>query len=95
MTAFTGRRPPGPARAPARPGLLPVWILAIVGMTYASAVAVRTSYDDPGRDRAYAGTVGDSPASIAMAGPPGRADRHDGGILIYETSLTALARASA
>jgi len=68
---------------------LPVWILAIVGLTYVSAAAVRRTYDTPAEIEAYAANIGSSPASVAMAGPP-VALREIGGILIYETSLTAL-----
>ena len=68
---------------------LPVWILAIVGLTYASAAAVRRTYDTPAEIESYAANIGSSPASVAMAGPP-VALREIGGILIYETSMTAL-----
>jgi ABC-2 type transport system permease protein len=68
---------------------LPVWILAVVGLTYASAAAVRRTYDTQVEIDSYAANIGGSPASIAMAGPP-VALREIGGILIYETSLTAL-----
>jgi ABC-2 type transport system permease protein len=68
---------------------LPVWILAIVVLTYASAAAVRRTYDTQVEIDSYAANIGSSPASVAMAGPP-VALREIGGILIYETSLTAL-----
>lgn len=68
---------------------LPVWILTIVAVTYVSAAAVRRTYDTPAAIASYAVNMGGSPASIAMAGPP-IALREIGGILIYETSLTAL-----
>ena len=68
---------------------LPVWILAIVLVTYASAAAVRRTYDTPVEIASYAVNIGGSPASIAMAGPPIALTRI-GGILVYETSLTAL-----
>ncbi|HEU4515245.1 MAG TPA: ABC transporter permease [Nocardioidaceae bacterium] len=68
---------------------LPVWIVAIVVVVYASLSAVRDLYTTPSAIAAYATTVGGSPASIALAGPPFAMDQI-GGILIYETSLTAL-----
>ncbi len=68
---------------------LPVWILSIVVLTYASAAAVRRTYDTPVEIASYAINVGGSPASVAMAGPP-IALTQIGGILVYETSLTVL-----
>lgn len=68
---------------------LPVWVLALVGLTWASAAAVRRTYDTPAEILAYATNIGGSPASVAMAGPP-IALEEIGGILIYETSLSAL-----
>ncbi|HLN78137.1 MAG TPA: hypothetical protein VK204_13905 [Nocardioidaceae bacterium] len=68
---------------------LPVWILSILGVTYASVAAVRRTYDTPVEIASYAVNVGGSPAAVAIGGPP-VALRQIGGILIYETSLTAL-----
>jgi ABC-2 type transport system permease protein len=68
---------------------LPVWVLSIVVVTYLSLSAVREVYATPRAIAAYAATVGTSPASVALAGPPFAMDQI-GGILIYETSLTAL-----
>lgn len=68
---------------------LPVWVLAIVTVTWVSAAAVRRTYDTPVEITAYAVNVGGSPASVALGGPP-VALHQIGGILIYETSLTAL-----
>src|SRR5680860_562806 len=68
---------------------LPIWVLLIVGIVYASAVAVSDTYSTPDQITAYASTMGTSPAVIAMAGPPYALDTL-GGILVYETSLTAL-----
>lgn len=68
---------------------LPVWVLAIVTLTYASTAAVRRTYDTPAEITSYAANMGTSPASIAMAGPA-VALEEIGGILVYETSLTAL-----
>lgn len=68
---------------------LPVWILSIVVVIYVSAAAVRRTYDTPVEMASYAFNMGSSAASIAMAGPP-VALSEIGGILIYETSMTAL-----
>lgn len=68
---------------------LPVWILALVATVYASLAAVRRTYDTPAEILSYAKNMGGSPASVAMAGPA-VALEEVGGILIYETSLTAL-----
>jgi ABC-2 type transport system permease protein len=68
---------------------LPVWIGSILVITYASAQAVTSTYDTPTEIASYAHNLGNSPATIAMAGPP-VALNQIGGILVYETSLTAL-----
>jgi ABC-2 type transport system permease protein len=68
---------------------IPVWILGITGIVLASAQAVGRAYQTPEQIRAYADTMGTSPAAIAMAGPPFALDTV-GGILVYETSVTAL-----
>lgn len=68
---------------------LPVWILAILGIVYFSSAAVPDVYGSPEAIRAYQQTVGTSPAAIAMSGPPVALDTL-GGILVYETSVTAL-----
>jgi ABC-2 type transport system permease protein len=89
MTAFTGVGPLVRFVLRRDRIYLAVWILAIVGIVYASLGAVRGLYDTPAKIAAYARTVEQSPASVAMAGPPLGLDQV-GGILIYETSLTAL-----
>lgn len=68
---------------------LPIWILSIVGIVYASAGSVSRAYSTPDQIQAYASTMGSSPAVISMSGPPVALDTL-GGILVYETSLTAL-----
>jgi ABC-2 type transport system permease protein len=68
---------------------LPVWVGSLVGVTYASAAAVADTYDTPVKIASYAVNIGDSPVSIATAGPPVALDTL-GGILVLETSLTAL-----
>jgi ABC-2 type transport system permease protein len=89
MTAFTGV--PQLVRFVLRRDrvYLPVWVLSIVLVTYASAAAVRRTYDTPVEIASYAVNIGGSPASVAMAGPP-IALTQIGGILVYETSMTAL-----
>jgi len=67
---------------------LPVWLLAIIGITYASAAAVASTYDSPAEIASYGNNIGSSPAGIAMGGPPVALDTQ-GGILVYETALTA------
>ncbi|MGN6575317.1 MAG: ABC transporter permease [Nocardioides sp.] len=68
---------------------LPVWIGSILAITYASAEAVANTYNTPTEIASYAENLGNSPATIAMAGPPVALEQI-GGILVYETSLTAL-----
>jgi ABC-2 type transport system permease protein len=89
MTAFTGVGPLVRFLLRRDRVYLPVWILAIVSIVYVSLGAVRGLYDTPATIAAYARTVEMSPASVAMAGPPLGLDQV-GGILVYETSLTAL-----
>ena len=68
---------------------LPIWVLAIVGIVYASAGAVSQTYSTPEEVEGYASTMGTSPAAIAMAGPPVALDTV-GGIVVNETAITAL-----
>ena len=68
---------------------LPIWIVALLGTIYASAGAVANTYDTPLKIASYANTLGTSPATIAVNGPAVALDTQSG-ILIYETSLTAL-----
>jgi len=68
---------------------LPVWVLSIVSVIYLSVASVRRTYDTPAEVASYGANVGTSPAAIAVSGPPVALDEI-GGVLIYETSLTAL-----
>jgi ABC-2 type transport system permease protein len=68
---------------------LPVWLVSIVGLVYASAAAVEGTYDTPADIAAYARTVGNSPASIVMNGPPTAVDTLPG-IVIFEIGSTAI-----
>jgi ABC-2 type transport system permease protein len=89
MKAFTGT--PALVRLALRRDRirLSVWVLALVGITAASASAVASTYNTPIEIASYARNIGSSPASIAMAGPPVALDTI-GGIVVYETSLTVL-----
>ena len=68
---------------------LSVWVLALVGITAASAAGVASTYDTAVKIASYQRNIGSSPASIAMSGPPVALDRI-GGIIVFETSLTVL-----
>lgn len=68
---------------------LPVWVLALVGLTGYSAAAVQGLYDTPQAMATYAATIGSSGASIAMTGPPTALDTI-GGITVFEVTPTAL-----
>ncbi|MGH8869254.1 MAG: ABC transporter permease [Actinomycetes bacterium] len=68
---------------------LPVWLLAILGLVWSSASAVQGTYDTPADVAAYARTVGASPASIVMNGPPTAVDTI-AGIVIFEINSTAI-----
>ncbi len=68
---------------------LPVWMAALVGITYVTAGAVDGVYDTQAKIDSYADNIGSSPATIAMAGPPVALDTIQG-IVVYETSLTVL-----
>jgi ABC-2 type transport system permease protein len=68
---------------------LPVWVLAVVGLVGFSAAAVQDVYATPEAQATYSRTVGNSAASIAMAGPPTAVDTL-GGITVFEVALTAV-----
>ncbi|RYU12695.1 ABC transporter permease [Nocardioides iriomotensis] len=68
---------------------LTVWVLALVGITAASAAGVASTYDTAVKIASYQRNIGSSPASVAMAGPPVALDTIQG-IIVYETSLTVL-----
>lgn len=68
---------------------LPIWILAIVAIVFASATAVADLYSTPEQIASYGSTLGTSAAAIALAGPPFGLDSI-GGIVVYEASITAL-----
>lgn len=68
---------------------LPVWVLALVGVTLLSANAVHTAYPNQRAIDAYADALGGSPAAVAMAGPPVALHTLPG-VILYETMFTAL-----
>ncbi|HET7326838.1 MAG TPA: ABC transporter permease [Nocardioidaceae bacterium] len=68
---------------------LPVWLGAILGVVYASAAAVQSTYSTPDELDSYASTMGSSAAAIAMSGPP-VALHTPGGVTVYEISTTAM-----
>lgn len=68
---------------------LPIWLLAILGVVYASAQAVQVTYDTPASIATYAGTMSSSAAAIAMSGPP-TALHTTGGITVFEINTTAI-----
>lgn len=68
---------------------LPVWLLSLIVYLQATANGVAATYDTPVEIAAYASTLGGSPAVIAINGPAVALDTI-GGILVWETSLSAL-----
>ncbi|MGH3330947.1 MAG: ABC transporter permease [Nocardioidaceae bacterium] len=68
---------------------LPVWLVSLVAYLLATANAVAATYDTPVKIASYAVNLGGSPAVVAFNGPPVALDTI-GGILIYETGLSAL-----
>ena len=68
---------------------LPLWILVLTAVTGFSADAVRGLYRTPQQIAGYAGTVGDSATGKMMNGRPDSLDTI-GGIVAYETTMTAL-----
>ncbi|WP_177891075.1 ABC transporter permease [Vallicoccus soli] len=68
---------------------LPVWVVAVVGLVHATAAALPSLYGTPEEVAAYERTVGSSPASTALNGPPVALDTL-GGIVVFESSTTAL-----
>lgn len=68
--------------------LLPLWVVAIVGLVAASASAVQGLYGTPELRAGYAATVSSSPAAIVMSGPVQALDTV-GGITLFEINLTS------
>lgn len=66
--------------------VLPLWVVAIVGLVAASASAVQGLYGTPELRAGYAATVSSSPAAIVMSGPPQALDTV-GGITLFEINL--------
>lgn len=67
---------------------IPVWVLALSGITAASASAVSRAYPTQRAIDSYADSLGNSPSAIAMAGPPVALHTY-AGVVIYETVFTA------
>jgi len=65
---------------------IPLWILAIAAVIVGSAASVTEVYSTQSELDAYAASVGENPAVIAMNGPPYGLDTI-GGVVVYETSL--------
>jgi polyether ionophore transport system permease protein len=68
---------------------LPVWVVAILGLVYASASAVQGIYSTQAELDAYARTMGNSPAAIAFSGPP-IALNTAGGVTVFEVNQSAM-----
>ncbi len=68
---------------------IPVWVLAIAGITAVSGAAVEGLYPDQAQIDAYANLVASSPMTVAFAGPPIGLNTV-AGIIVYETSFTAI-----
>jgi ABC-2 type transport system permease protein len=68
---------------------LPVWIVAILGLVYASASAVQGIYSTQAELDAYARTMGNSPGAIAFSGPP-IALNTTGGVTVFEVNQSAM-----
>lgn len=68
---------------------LPLWVLALVGLTYASAQAVGAAYPTQRAIDAYADSLGSSPSAIAMSGPP-VALHTRAGVVANEVMFTAV-----
>lgn len=68
---------------------LPVWLLALAGITYASGSAVGELYTDQTEIDGYASLVESSPITVAFAGPAVGLDTL-AGIVVYEVSFIAV-----
>lgn len=68
---------------------LPVWLLAVLTLVYASAAAVQAMYNTQAKLDTYAATMQASPAVVVMSGPP-TALHTTGGVTIYEINVTVL-----
>jgi ABC-2 type transport system permease protein len=68
---------------------LPIWLVAILGLVYSSAAAVRGMYGTQARLDTYAETMGGSAAVVVMSGPP-TALRTLGGVIVYEINTSVI-----
>jgi len=65
---------------------IPLWIAAIAGVIVGSAASVTEVYATQEEINAYASSVGENPAVVAMNGPAYALDTI-GGVVVYETTL--------
>lgn len=65
---------------------IPVWVLAIGGITYATAVSEEGLFQTQAAIDSYAALVGNSPVTVAFGGPPVGLDTI-AGIIVYEASF--------
>lgn len=68
---------------------IPVWVLALSGITYATAVSEEGLFETQAAIDAYAALAERSPVTIAFAGPPIGLNTIEG-IVVYEMSLMAI-----
>jgi ABC-2 type transport system permease protein len=68
---------------------LPVWVVALLGVTWLSADAMGTTFPTQRSIDAYAASVAASPAVIAMSGPPIALDTL-AGIVINKIAFTSI-----
>ena len=69
---------------------IPLWVIGIVGVLYLSAASMPGLYKTQDQIDAYAELVGQSPATVAIAGPVVGLHTLQG-IVMYETYLTVIA----
>lgn len=68
---------------------IPLWVVTLAAITYASGNAVAGLYPDQERIDGYARLVGTSPLTVAFSGPPVGLDTL-AGIVVYEVSFTVI-----
>ncbi|MGH3448660.1 MAG: ABC transporter permease [Nocardioidaceae bacterium] len=68
---------------------LPVWVLAILVLVLSTANAVQSLYGTQHDRNVYADSIGSSPATVAMSGPP-TALHSLGGVTVFEINATAI-----
>jgi len=68
---------------------IPVWVVALSGLTYATAVSEEGLFETQAAIDAYAALAENSPVTVAFAGPPIGLNTI-AGIVVYEMSLMAI-----